>query len=102
MPGWGSLAIGLLGWFAANSLLWIATGVLFFYFLIPLIPLANIVVLAIAYTKNRWLALGLFSAFVINAIGLIQATAFVQTPFPTDVARSIFTMIPFFFGGAPW
>jgi ligand-binding sensor domain-containing protein len=92
-------SIALAGWFLVNSLLWgwirysyDQSGGLAFIDPRALIPLPlNILLLALLYLTNRWMALGLLSAFTANWIVTILIA-----PFANGSGASGILMIPFF------
>jgi streptogramin lyase len=87
------------GWFIGNALLWgwirysyDQSGGLAFIDPRALIPLPlNILVLMLLYLANRWMALGLLSAFTANWIVIILIA-----PFVNGSGASGILMIPFF------
>jgi len=93
--------VGAIGWFALHSFFWGAIGLIssgmgpgaIIMVSCVFVPApANIIVLALLLTRpaRRWIALGAFSAFVINSIGIILV-AHDESPLFT-----IFVMLPFF------
>jgi hypothetical protein len=101
VTGWKvrDFSIAFAGWFIGNVLLWIwiqysydQSGGLVFIDPRALIPLPlNILFLLLLYATNRWMALGLLSAFTANWIVTILIAPFVNG----SGASGIF-MIPFF------
>jgi hypothetical protein len=92
-------SIAFAGWFIGNALLWVwirhfydQSGGLVFIDPRAFIPLPlNILFLLLLYATNRWMALGLMSAFTANWIVTILIAPFVNG----SGASGIF-MIPFF------
>jgi streptogramin lyase len=80
-----AFSLAFAGWFLLNSLLWIyvrysyeqSSGVLIINPLV-FIPLPlNILALIIVYRANRWMALGAFTAFLVNWLVLVIVSPFV-------------------------
>ena len=98
--------ISFFGWFAIHILFWgvfnsiaqqlgPAAIILSFCVLAPL-PLNIIVLLVILYRKRHWIALGAFSAFIVNSIGLILFAPSVTDPYYHFPLFEMFSMFPFF------
>jgi hypothetical protein len=94
--------VGAVGWFAINTLFWGAIGLMSSsmgpgaIIIVPLVFVpgpANLValVLLLARPAWRWMALGVFSAFVVNSIGLL-----VSDPEPPLIFFKVLSMFPFF------
>ena len=98
-----AFSIAFAGWFLLNSLLWIyirysheqSGGVLFINPLVLLPLLVNTLALIILYRANRWMALGAFTAFLVNWLVLVIVTPFVEPSGAASMWAAIF-MIPFF------
>jgi ligand-binding sensor domain-containing protein len=92
-------SFAFIGWFIGNALLWgwirysyDQSGGLAFIDPRALIPLPlNILFLLLLYATNRWMALGLLSAFTANWIVMILIA-----PFVDGSGASAILMIPFF------
>ena len=96
------VCVGAVGWFAINSLFWGAIGLLVVrmgpaaILLAPVIFLpgpANLLALALLSIRPalRWIALGAFSAFVANSIGILLS--------PNVDPSQILVMLPFYLSG---
>ena len=92
--------IGFLGWFVANSLLWVwalrgESGAIILnpFRLLPLL-LTIAAVLALFFTRRRMALLGILTAVVVNGIGMLLFVA----PGPIMDQRSgrIIAMLPFY------
>lgn len=94
-------SVAFVGWFIMNSLLWIfirsTTSSFEFFNPLVMIPLpVNIALLIlILLAKKRWMALGAFTAFLVNAIGTVLVTA-VAVPLSPPAISGIVCMFPFF------
>ena len=103
VSGWIILdfSIAFVGWFIINSLLWtfIRSTASSFEFLNPWVvvplPVNIVLMILILLAKKRWMALGAFSAFIVNAIGIVLVTA-VEVPFSPPPISGILCMFPFF------
>ena len=101
--GWNILdfSAAFVGWFIINTLLWIfirsTTSRFEFGNPLVVIPLpVNIVLLILVLLlKKRWMALGAFTAFLVNAIGTVLVTA-VAIPLSPPAISGIICMFPFF------
>lgn len=94
--------VGVVGWFAINSLFWGAIGLMSSkmgpgaILLAPLVFVpgpANLLalVLLLARPAWRWMALGVFSAFVVNSAVLL-----LTSPDPSLGFFQVLSMFPFF------
>jgi streptogramin lyase len=102
----GQLIAGFIGWFVVNGIFWgalvgMAAGMgpagiaMMFCFFVPL-P-ANIIGILILFKKQRWIAIGAFSALGVNSILLLLNSAVFDTysaPF-----MNLLFQIPFFLSG---
>lgn len=92
-------SIAFAGWFVFNGLLWAwvrasheqSSSPLFINPLVLLPILLNILALVLLYLANRWIALGVVSAFTVNWIVMILIA-----PFVDGSGASALLMIPFF------
>ena len=93
-------AIGFLGWFLVNTLLWVwvlrgESGTIFLnpFRLIPML-FTIIGILVLVFTRRRMALLGILAAIVVNALGLLLFVA----PGPILDQRSgrIIAMLPFY------
>lgn len=97
-------SIAFAGWFLFSSLLWgyvrsahEQSGGSLFISPVAFIPLPlHILVMTLLYRWRRWMALGAFSAFIINWIGLILIRP-AADPFASSPFWDALFMIPFFF-----
>jgi ligand-binding sensor domain-containing protein len=94
-------SLAFVGWFIINSLLWtfIRSTTSSFEFLNPLImiplPVNIVLLILILLVKKRWMALGAFTAFLVNAIGTVLVTA-VAVPLSPPAISGILCMFPFY------
>jgi len=102
--------IGFLGWFAINILFWGGFYVLgklmgpagfVLVFILWMPPVFSIIAILVVLHRKRWgVALGVLSAFVMNAIGIILVAPPVTDPYYHSPISDIVLMIPFFLKGA--
>jgi hypothetical protein len=101
--GWNILdfSMAFVGWFIINTLLWtfIRSTTSSFEFFNPLViiplPVNIVLLILILLVKKRWMALGGFTAFLVNAIGTVLVTA-VAVPLSPPAISGTMCMFPFF------
>lgn len=101
--GWNILdfSAAFVGWFMMNSLLWsfIRSTTSRFEFGNPLVviplPANMILLILVLLLKKRWMALGVFTAFLVNAIGTVLVTA-VAVPLSPPAISGTICMFPFY------
>jgi hypothetical protein len=95
--------IGFVGWFLINMLLcgWVKliaerTGGTLFINPLGIVPLLlNIVAVLALFQTQRWMTWGIFSAIIVNAIGLFLVAP-ANVPYSNSPITEIIGMIPFF------
>jgi len=94
-------SLAFVGWFIMNSLLWtfIRSTTSRFEFGNPLVviplPVNMVLLILVLLLKKSWMALGAFTAFLVNAIGTVLVTA-VAVPLSPPAISGITCMFPFF------
>jgi streptogramin lyase len=94
-------SLAFVGWFMMNSLLWIfiRSTTSRFEFGNPLVviplPVNLVLLILVLLLKKRSMALGAFTAFLVNAIGTVLVTT-VAVPLSPPAISGIACMFPFF------